>query len=131
MNTKILMTLSSTVMFVTGIILSFFPQEVLKQAGENFTPLTTLLLQLTGALYFGFAILNRMAKGNLLGGIYSRPIVIGNFAHFFVAGLALLKSTSSFHHAPYIWSVAVIYAGFAIAFGLVMFTTPKAVKAEV
>ncbi len=127
MNTKILMTVSSFFMFAAGVIFSFFPQEVLKWAGENANPLIVLILQLVGALYLGFSMLNRMAKGNLLGGIYNRPIAIGNFTHFLVAGIALLKGASSFQH-PYIWALAAVYAGFTLAFGLVIFTNPVAVK---
>jgi hypothetical protein len=129
MNTKILMSVSSIFMFSAGVIFSFFPQEVLKMAGETASPLVVLILQLIGALYLGFALLNRMAKGNLLGGIYNRPIAIGNFTHFLVAGLALLKGASGFEN-PYIWVLAAVYAGFALAFGLVAFTHPAAVKTQ-
>ena len=131
MNTKILMSVSSFFMFAAGVIFSFFPQEILKMAGENASPLIVLIIQLIGALYLGFAMLNRMAKGNLMGGIYNRPIAIGNFTHFLVAGLALLKSASGFENATYIWILAAVYSGFAIAFGLVVFTNPKQIKASV
>jgi hypothetical protein len=128
MNTKILMTLSGYFMFVAGVILSFFPQEALKMLGETASPVTLIVLQITGALYFGFGMLNKMAKGSIMGGIYNRPIAMGNFMHFLVAGIALLKSTSVFNNSPYIWTAAVIYTSFAIAFGLVVFTHPKEVK---
>ena len=130
MNTKILMILSGYFMFVAGVIFSFFPQEALKMLGETANPITVIILQITGALYFGFGILNQMAKGNLMGGIYSRPIALGNFMHFLVAGIALLKSTAVFNNSPYIWAAAAIYLGFAIAFGLVVFMHPKEVKAS-
>src|SRR5438128_1250089 len=130
-NTKLLMTLSGWLMFMAGIGFSFFPAEILKYAGENPSTFTTLILQLAGALYFGFGMLNRMVRNQIIGGIYGRPVAIGNFLHFLVVGIALLKSTSAFNNSPYIWTVAIIYAGFAIAFGLVTFTHPAAVKASV
>jgi len=40
---------------------------------------------------FGFAMINWTAKTSLLGWIYGRPIPIGNFAHYAIAALALLK----------------------------------------
>jgi hypothetical protein len=130
MNTKILMTVSSVFMAATGLAFSFFPQEFLQTFHETGSPLMLLILQLLGALYLGFAMLNWMAKGNLLGGIYNRPIAIGNFMHFLVAGLALLKTVPGLE-MPQLWGLTIIYGGFALAFGLVVFTHPKAVKAEV
>jgi hypothetical protein len=130
MNTKILMRLSSLFMFATGLAFSFFPQEFLATFKEPASPVILLILQLIGALYLGFGMLNWMAKGALLGGIYNRPITIANFMHFMVAGLALLKAAPSLG-IPQIWGLSVIYAVFAVAFGLVMFTHPKAVNAEV
>jgi len=130
MNTKLLMTLSSLFMLATGLAFSFFPQEFLSTFSQPDSPLITLILQLLGALYLGFAMLNWMAKSNLIGGIYSRPVAIGNFMHFLVAGLALLKAVPGLE-IPQLWGLAVIYVIFAAAFGFVVFTHPKAVKAEV
>ena len=129
MNTKILMSLSSIFMFATGLAFSFFPQEFLKTFNEPISPLIILVLQLLGALYLGFGTLNWMAKNNLIGGIYSRPVALGNFMHFLVAGLALIKAAPGLG-IPQIWGLAVMYAAFALAFGFVAFTHPKAVKAE-
>src|ERR1700675_2225672 len=101
MNTKVLMSLSAIVMGITGIILTFFPQEIVvffKMAETN-----TILLQVLGGLYFGFAMLNWAAKANLTGGIYSRPVTIGNFSQFVIGGLALLKFGTRNTTSPYIW----------------------------
>ena len=74
-------------MGVTGIILSFIPQEV--SHFLSLTESTPIVFQILGALYFGFAMLNWTAKANLIGGIYSRPVAIGNFTHFLIGGLIL------------------------------------------
>src|SRR5688572_33243137 len=130
MNTKILMSLSSIFMFASGIAFTFFPQEFLETFKQPASLILHLILQLIGALYLGFGMLNWMAKNNLLGGIYSRPIAIANFMHFLVAGLALVKAAPGLEIPP-IWGLTVIYGGFAIAFGLVVFTNPAAVKTTV
>lgn len=125
MNTKLLMIASAVFMGLIGIALSFMPDEVLKNLAQVPNPELTLTLQLTGALYFGFAVTNWMAKSLLIGGIYSRPLSIGNFAHFFIAGLALVKSTLSSHTTSnYILILAIVYSIFAILFGYVLFTHP-------
>lgn len=119
------MTASSVFMGLIGITLSFMPNEVLENLGQIPNQTFTLILQLTGALYFGFAMTNWMAKTVLIGGIYSRPLSIGNFSHFLIAGLALLKATfSSITTSTYIYGLTTIYLVFAILFGYVLFTHP-------
>jgi ABC-type transport system involved in multi-copper enzyme maturation permease subunit len=113
-------------MGVLGIICSFLPKEVLMVFGQTQTMTLILFVQILGALYLGFAIMNWMAKTVLIGGIYSKPLSIGNFAHFVIAGLALVKcSTNSGTTSKYIWVLTVIYALFALLFGAVFFKNPK------
>lgn len=126
MNTKLLMTTSSLFMGLIGITLTFIPDEVLKTLGQTPTSTLNLFLQLTGALYFGFSITNWMAKTVLIGGIYARPLSIGNFSHFLIAGLALIKvSMNTTIASAYIYALTVFYIIFAILFGYVFITHPK------
>src|SRR5882672_9965900 len=122
MNTKLLMSSSAIVLGIAGIILSFFPLEFatfFKMAETNI-----VVLQLLGGLYFGFAMLNWAAKANLTGGIYSRPVAIGNLTHYVIGGLALLKFATHNITATYIWIAVILYLVFAILFGFVLFTNP-------
>ena len=122
MNTKLLMSASAIIMGITGIALSFFPKELaayFKMADTNI-----IVLQLLGGLYFGFAMLNWAAKANLTGGIYSRPVVIGNLAHFTICGLALVKYLSNNNFQTPIWIAVILYLLFAVLFGFVLFTNP-------
>ena len=118
MNTKLLMTISAFILGIVGIILSFLPLEVskyLEMVGTN-----SIILQILGALYFGFAMLNWTAKANLIGGIYSRPVAIGNFTHFFIGGLALAKLSFKNLSLTYILITTITYSIFAILFGYVL-----------
>lgn len=120
------MTASSILMGVLGIISSFLPKEVLLSFGQTPTHTLILFVQILGALYFGFAIMNWMAKTVLIGGIYAKPLCIGNLSHFVIAGLALLKGAiNSDTTSKYIWALTVIYALFALLFSMVFFTNPK------
>ncbi len=123
MNTKLLMTVSAIILGMTGIVLSFFPQEVSNNLGFGGTD--SIILQIMGALYFGFAMINWTAKANLIGGIYSRPVAIGNFTHFIIGGLALVKLLFNNITLPYIWIAAIVYSIFAILFGYIFFTNPS------
>ena len=109
-----------------GIAASFAPAEILGHYGFNQSPIGAVLVQLGGALYFGFAILNWTARENLIGGIYSRPVALGNFVHFTVAALALLKVVARSTFAGEVIAGATLYSVFALAFGFVVFTHPRA-----
>ena len=84
MNTKLLMTASSLVLGLAGIFALFAPENLLAMLnGPIVTPLS-VLIQLMGALYFSLALMNWTAKDSAIGGIYARPVSLGNFAHFFI-----------------------------------------------
>ncbi|MEO9209746.1 MAG: hypothetical protein ABI208_01535 [Ginsengibacter sp.] len=122
MNTKLLMATSAIVLGAIGIALTFMPEEV-----SHFLKLTEsspIIFQILGALYFGFAMLNWTAKGNLIGGIYSRPVAIGNFSHFLIGGLALIKLAINNLDWTSIWICSILYLIFALLFGWVLFTNP-------
>jgi hypothetical protein len=124
MNTKLLMTLSALAMGIAGLSFSFLPHEVLQYFGtKEMMILDPLVLQILGALYFAFAMVNWTAKANLIGGIYGRPIAIGNFCHFIIGGLALVKGYFSTHDTT-VLIPALVYAAFGIWFGLVFFRHP-------
>jgi hypothetical protein len=57
----------------------------------------------------------------MMGGIYGRPIAIGNFGHFIIAALALLKSIIAGRHGAEIAIGAAVYAAFACLFAIVVF----------
>ena len=125
MNTKIIMTSSALFLGMMGILLSFLPDEIGKFLNVESSPVTNLFLKLMSALYLGFALLNWMSKGTLIGGIYNRPIAIGNFMHFVVGAITLIKVVSSMKiHAAIFISLTVIYSIFAILFAFVFRTNP-------
>lgn len=77
------------------------------------------------ALYLEFGILNWMAKGTLIGGIYNRPIAIGNLTHFVVGAIALVKAVSNIQmHSEIVISLTVVYVIFAILFYYTFRTNP-------
>jgi hypothetical protein len=110
-------------MILTGLALTFMPQEIMRTLSMESYGHMSLILQILGALYFSFGTLNWMAKGNIIGGIYSRPIAIGNAAHFFIGSMALLKYASQSDEIA-IWAAGMIYLLLAALFGKVLFTHP-------
>lgn len=123
MQTRILMTASALFMVVLGATASFLPEEILRYTGTVPAALINSVVQACGALYLGFAALNWMARGLLIGGIYGRPLALGNFLHFVVVAITLVKVLLELR-LPIVIALTVIYAVFAAWFGLVLFTHP-------
>jgi hypothetical protein len=123
MNTRLVMTASAIVMGLAGILFSFMPQEVLSYAGSDPSLINSVIVQLMGALYFSFAMVNWTAKANLIGGIYNRPVAIGNLTHFIIGALALIKAYLS-SRMNVILVPCVLYVIFGVLFGMVFFTHP-------
>ena len=129
MNTKILMTASSILLGAVGILLTFLPNEMISYLIITANSISTLSFQLSGALYLGFAILNWMAKESIIGGIYNKPIVIGNFMHFFVGALTLVKVVSEIKvHSEIFITLTVVYVIFGLLFTYVFITNPAKVE---
>ena len=122
------MTLSAATMALIGLTLQFFPHESLNYMGASSEGAASVLMQLSGALYLGFAMTNWMAKAVLIGGIYARPLAIGNLAHFTVGALALIKYAFTAGASPAVWAAAILYSIFAVLFGIVFTTHPTQVK---
>jgi hypothetical protein len=125
MNTTFIMTASAVLLALIGLSLTFLPNELIHYTGIGNSKPLQLILQLLGALYFGFALLNWMAKGSIIGGIYNRPIALANFTHFLIGGLAVVKALLKDTTLPYtIWVLAFIYSAFAILFWLILYQQP-------
>lgn len=124
------MTASAVFMGIAGLVLMFIPDEILYHFGYNSSYLKTLPLQITGALYFSFAVLNYMARGSIIGGIYSKPVSLGNFAHFFIGALTIIKASFEYRDISAFWIAGAVYSLFAILFALVSFGNPLKPKKQ-
>jgi Na+-driven multidrug efflux pump len=118
------MSATAVLLGTAGILLSFLPDEIsayFMNTSANGT--YAVSLQLIGALYFAFAMVNWTSRANLIGGIYGRPIAIGNLTHFTIGALALLKAYSADFGVP-ILIITILYSILAILFGVVFFRHP-------
>jgi hypothetical protein len=126
MNTKTLMIISAIFLAVNGFGFTFFPNEIAGLLINDDNYIFILILQILGALYLGFSILNWMSKASLIGGIYNKPILIGNLLHFFTASMALIKLAFKVEtNLQLIFSYTIIYSLFTLFFGYVFFTNPS------
>lgn len=123
------MILRAIYLALVGIILTFLPNEIISSLSIIANPISTLSFQLLGALSLGFAMINWMAKGSLRGGIYKKPIAVGNLMHFAVGALAFIKIISEIqNHLEIAISLTVASAVFAIYSAYVFRPNPSKVE---
>lgn len=126
MNTKIIMKSSALLLGFTGLMLTFFPQELSENLGYSESGMVTRTLQVIGAMYLAFGMMNWMARKSLIGGIYNRPIAIANMTHFMMVGIMLTKWKIGDLDLPDgFWAMVLIYLFFAAVFIKILFTTPR------
>lgn len=123
-KTRPLMISSALFLGVLGVGAWFLPQEIIAYAGVSETPFTVALLQGLGALSLGFAALDWMARGVVIGGIYARPLALGNFLHFAAGTGLLLKALAGGGPLLELGVGTVAYGLFALWFGAVLFSDP-------
>ena len=122
--TKTLMIISAIFLAVNGFGL-FFPNEISLLLNNDDNHIFILILQILGALYLGFSYINWMSKNSLIGGIYNKPLLIGNTLHFLTASMAMIKLVFKFeNNSQLIISFTIIYCLFTLFFGYVFFSNP-------
>ena len=125
MKTKLLMTSSALFCGIIGILLLFLPNEIAEYLNVEPTIITILFLKILSALYLGFGILNWTVKGSLIGGIYNRPIALGNLLHFVVGSIELVKVISNIEtHREIITFLTALYIIFGVLFAYVLKNNP-------
>lgn len=86
---RTVMSASAALLLVVGAALLFLPQEVATvlhlQEGAD------AALPLAGAGALAFAALDWVGRAAVYGGVYGRPIVVGNFVFAAIASLTLLR----------------------------------------
>ena len=122
------MIASSLLLGVAGLAASFGPADLLAALNAPTVEPLPVLIQLLGALYLGSAFTNWIAKDNIIGGIYSRPIALGNNIHFVVGALALLKYGFAQGFGAPVVVALMVYTIFAVCFMYLVFGLGAACK---
>lgn len=120
-DTRLLMSASAVFMALLGLTAAFFPEQILAYFGQPGDGFTVALVKTVAGLYFGLAVLNWMARGNLIGGIYSRPVAMANFAHFLAVALVFLQQAPATPHTAEFAVTGGLNAVFGGAFAFVVF----------
>ena len=121
MTTRVFLVMSAVFLAILGVGALFLPHEILAYLGAPQQGALPVLVQILGAHYLAFALLNWMVKDSLFGGIYNRQAAMGNFAHFAIGTIVLIKGAVGGQTPGSIWIACGCYALFAGWLGAIIF----------
>ena len=121
MHGRLILTLSAFILFAVGGAALFAGDELARLFDAGGSKGLSLAIQLTGCGLLGFAALNWMSRGNRIGGIYARPIGIGNLLLFTTASLTIGKAALAGNLPVIVTAAGVILAVLAIGFAWLVF----------
>jgi hypothetical protein len=124
--TRLLMAAAALVLGSAGVACLFAPDLVLASIAVSASPGAMLLAQVLGTFSLGFAALDWLWKGNRLGGIYGRPVVLANGLHFVSTALVMFTALSREPALRALWPLVAVYVAFAVGFFLLLFRDPTA-----
>lgn len=115
---------SAAVLAGCGLALLFGSDVILPSLVPAFPASAAWLGQLLAAAWLALAALNWLSQSALMGGIYSRPIVLANAAFYFIAAMVLFKVVTKRDATAALWIAFAIAAIFALIYGLLLFRGP-------
>lgn len=122
---KYLLISSAVLNASIGIAITFLPQETGQLIGTTEMNNADLaLMQILGSALIGIAIINFMSRGATMGGIYGKPIQLGNLVFHFATGLGLLKYVFSAESWMIFGIPALLYLTLTAGFLKLNFTSP-------
>lgn len=124
-TSRTLLVASTTFNGIMGLLTSFLPHEILEINDLPTAPINVLLVQVLSACYFGLAMISYMSKDAVIGGIYNRPLLMGNIAYHGIASVALLKYVMSQDTFSAIFlTMTVVYCALSLGFLRLFFVVP-------
>ena len=124
MISSLITTVSAAMLFLGGIALLFASDVILPTLVPGLPATASWLGQLVASAWLAVAMLNWSQRSRLLGGIHGRPIVLTNFALYFIGALVLVRAAREPGSAATLWWVAAPAALLAVAYGALLFRGP-------
>ena len=121
--TRGLLLASSVFLVGVGLTALFFPGTV-GSAFPMISDSSGSAFQLLAGGAIGFGLLNWVGRGAIYGGIYGRPIVVGNLGHGAIIGLVMLRWQLEPGSTGVGWVVAGAFLAYGSVFGAMLFRPP-------
>ena len=104
---KYFLLISSFFYGFTGVALLFFPEEIAAYFQLDMDPGSSLLIQLMGTLYLGFAFLNQSTAKGPMEPQFLKSVLATNLGHSLMAGLTLVNSVGQLN-APFAYVIGLL-----------------------
>lgn len=122
---KTILISSAAINGIIGFFITFLPQETGQFIGTTEMNSADLaLMQVLGSALIGIAIINFMGRSLTVGGIYGKPIQLGNLVFHLATGLGLLKYVFSTESWLLFGIPALLYLLLTARFIKLNFTSP-------
>ena len=118
---RLILTLSSILLFIAGLAALFAPDELSLLLDPAAPRAMAMVIQLLGGSLVGFALLNWMSRRNRIGGIYARPLGLGNLMLFATAALTLGRAASRGHLPSALVGAGAVAGILALSFAWLVF----------
>ena len=118
---RLILTISAIVLFVAGGAALFAPDELARSIDAAASRGLAVVIQLLGSGFLGFALINWMSRGNRIGGIYARPLGMGNLLLFSTAALTLGRASATAKLPAGGIELCALLAVLAASFGWLVF----------
>ena len=124
MISSIVSRLSAALLLLGGLTLLFAADVVLPAIVPGFPPSAAWLCQLLAGAWLGLAAVNWLQRTAVIGGIYGRPIVMGNTALYLVSALSLLRALVDGAAPRAMWAPCAVALALAIVYGALLLRGP-------
>ncbi len=126
MISSLISHVSALVLAVAGVALLFASDVILPSVVSGFPIDAAWLGQLLAAAWLGVAFLNWARRTAVLGGIYSRPVVVANLVLYAISALSLVRVLHGNTASVWLWPAFVASAVLAAAYGALLLLGPFA-----
>ena len=118
---RLILTFSAIVLFMAGGATLFAPDELARALDPSASRGLAAIIQLVGSGLLGFALMNWMSRRNRIGGIYARPLGMGNLLLFATAALTLGKAAAAAKLPAASFGVCGVLTALAASFAWLVF----------
>jgi hypothetical protein len=121
MSGRLILSFSAIFLFIAGGATLFAPGELARAFDPTGSRALPVTVQLIGSGFLGFALMNWMSRRNRIGGIYARPLGMGNLLLFATAALTVGKAAAARNLPAAGMGVCMVLAMLAVSFAWLVF----------
>lgn len=127
---RFILTLSAAILFVGGAVAAFAAEEVARAIDADASAAFPVVVQVAAGGFLAFALVNWMSRKNRIGGIYARPLALGNLLLFSSSALAVGNAADTVKLPSEGIVVCAVAALLAVSFAwLIFFHDPVEARA--